>query len=376
MKNKIALYKKLIKDSLVSIKEKSVNSQKYLAKEFLKKPKIIITEKFSSKFKQISLIFNPLLQFQNLQDYFEQKVKSNKDEVVLQQAKFWAEAITWTLIGGTSFGIAWLALAKTEEIVIAQGKLEPKTGVIEVQMPLEGITKEILVKEGDRVEKGQILIHLDTEITEANQISLIETLKINQEILDNLKYLSEEGAASRLQYLQQSNKVQEIKTKLKENEVKMKYQKIISPVNGIVFDMQPKGPGYVARTSEPILKVVPLDKLQAEIEIDSSDIGFISLGKDTDISIDSFPSSDFGVVEGKIIRIGSDALPPAPRINKGYRFPAIIKLNQQNLILKSGKTLPLQAGMSITANIKLRKVSYLQLLLNNFSDKADSIKQL
>ena len=376
MKNKIALYKKLIKDSLVSIKEKSVNSQKYLAKEFLKKQKIIITEKFSSKFKQISLTFNPLLQFQNLQDFFEQKVKSNNDEVVLQQAKFWAEAITWTLIGGTSFGIAWLALAKTEEIVIAQGKLEPKTGVIEVQMPLEGITKEILVKEGDRVEKGQILIHLDTEITEANQISLIETLKINQEILDNLKYLSEEGAASRLQYLQQSNKVQEIKTKLKENEVQMKYQKIISPVNGIVFDMQPKGPGYVARTSEPILKVVPLDKLQAEIEIDSSDIGFISLGKDTDISIDSFPSSDFGVVEGKIIRIGSDALPPDPRINKGYRFPAIIKLNQQNLILKSGKTLPLQAGMSITANIKLRKVSYLQLLLNNFSDKADSIKQL
>ncbi len=376
MKNKIALYKKFIKDSLISIKEKSVNSQKYLAKEFLKKQKIIITEKFSSKIKQISLTFNPLLQFQNLQDFFEQKVKSNNDEVVLQQAKFWAEAITWTLIGGTSFGIAWLALAKTEEIVIAQGKLEPKTGVMEVQMPLEGITKEILVKEGDRVEKGQILIHLDTEITEANQISLIETLKINQEILDNLKYLSEEGAASRIQYLQQSNKVQEIKTKLKENEVQMKYQKIISPVNGIVFDMQPKGPGYVARTSEPILKVVPLDKLQAEIEIDSSDIGFISLGKDTDISIDSFPSSDFGVVEGKIIRIGSDALPPDPRINKGYRFPAIIKLNQQNLILKSGKKLPLQAGMSITANIKLRKVSYLQLLLNNFSDKADSIKQL
>ena len=376
MKNKIALYKKFIKDSLISIKEKSVNSQKYLAKEFLKKQKIIITEKFSSKIKQISLTFNPLLQFQNLQDFFEQKVKSNNDEVVLQQAKFWAEAITWTLIGGTSFGIAWLALAKTEEIVIAQGKLEPKTGVMEVQMPLEGITKEILVKEGDRVEKGQILIHLDTEITEANQISLIETLKINQEILDNLKYLSEKGAASRLQYLQQSNKVQEIQTKLKENEVRMKYQKIISPVNGIVFDMQPKGPGYVARTSEPILKVVPLDKLQAEIEIDSSDIGFISLGKDTDISIDSFPSSDFGVVEGKIIRIGSDALPPDPRINKGYRFPAIIKLNQQNLILKSGKKLPLQAGMSITANIKLRKVSYLQLLLNNFSDKADSIKQL
>ena len=82
------------------------------------------------------------------------------------------------------------------------------------------------------------------------------------------------------------------------------------------------------------------------------------------------------MIEGEIIRIGSDALPPEPRLNKGYRFPAIIKLDNQKLTLKSGKKLPLQAGMSITANIKLRKVSYLQLLLNNFSDKADSIKQL
>ena len=76
--------------------------------------------------------------------------------------------------------------------------------------------------------------------------------EINQQILDSLKYLSEEGAASKIQYLQQANKVQDIKTKIKENEVKIKYQKITSPVNGIIFDMQPKGPGYVARTSQPV----------------------------------------------------------------------------------------------------------------------------
>ena len=32
--------------------------------------------------------------------------------------------------------------------------------------------------------------------------------------------------------------------------------------------------------------------------------------------------------------------------------------------------------MSLTANIKLRKVSYLQLLLGEFKDKADSLKRL
>ena len=59
-----------------------------------------------------------------------------------------------------------------------------------------------------------------------------------------------------------------------------------------------------------------------------------------------------------------------------YRFPAIISLSAQQLELKSGQTLPLQVGMSITSNIKLRKVSYLQLLLGTFQDKVDSLKEI
>ena len=38
--------------------------------------------------------------------------------------------------------------------------------------------------------------------------------------------------------------------------------------------------------------------------------------------------------------------------------------------------LPLQVGMSLTANIKLRKVSYLRLLLGEFQDKAESLQRL
>jgi HlyD family secretion protein len=32
--------------------------------------------------------------------------------------------------------------------------------------------------------------------------------------------------------------------------------------------------------------------------------------------------------------------------------------------------------MSLTANIKLRKVSYLQLMLSSFQDKADALRRL
>ena len=47
------------------------------------------------------------------------------DESILQQGRFWMRTVTWTLIGTSVFGVAWLALARTEEIVVAPGQLEP-----------------------------------------------------------------------------------------------------------------------------------------------------------------------------------------------------------------------------------------------------------
>jgi HlyD family secretion protein len=96
-----------------------------------------------------------------------------------------------------------------------------------------------------------------------------------------------------------------------------------------------------------------------------------------DISIDSYPSTDFGVIEGKVTSIASDALAPDQQEQRQeYSFPVTIQLSKQILQLKSGSKLPLQVGMSLTANIKLRKVSYLQLLLGEFQDKAESLQRL
>ena len=106
---------------------------------------------------------------------------------------------------------------------------------------------------------------------------------------------------------------------------------VIAPENGIVFELQPKGPGYVAQTSQPVLKIVPTENLLAKVDIDSRTIGFVQVGKKVDISIDSFPATDFGVIEGILTKIGSDTLPPDRSQGKGYRYPAEITLNNQYL---------------------------------------------
>jgi len=210
-----------------------------------------------------------------------------------------------------------------------------------------------------------------------------------------------------LQYLQQRNKVKEVQgelakvrvdrqrqlaileqaseqlrgeladlqSRLTELQVNLRYQDIRSPVSGVVFDLKPTGPGFVAQGSEPVMKIVPYNRLKANVEIESNKIGFVREGKPVEISIDSFPSSDFGVLHGTVKRIGSDALPPDER-HTTYRYPAEIQLQAQQLKVKDGTALPLQVGMSLTANIKLRKVSYLQLLLGEFRNKAESLKRV
>ena len=376
------------------------------------------------------------------QTALEQRVASKMhDEAVLQQSRLWMQAITWGLIGTTCFGVAWLSLAKTEEIVVANGKLQPIGSVKEIQMPLGGIAEAILVNDGDRVKAGQVLMRLDTEATEQKRKSLQDSLQLRQqqlalkevesqryanlnqdsintltervqfekEILDRYERLTKVGASAELQYLQQRNTTKEVEGRLRETRldglrqqailgqdmqrikseiaglqsdltetrVTLRYQELRSPVDGVVFDLKPKGPGYSAQSTETVMKIVPFNALEAKVEIPSSDIGFVRTGMAADVSIDSFPATDFGVLQGSVTQVGSDALAPDPATQQTeYRFPARIELASQQLKLKSGQQLPLQPGMSLTANIKLRKVSYLQMLLGGFQDKADSLRRI
>ena len=383
-----------------------------------------------------------MLGFKQGQNALEKAVKSSDhDESVLQQPKHWMRAITWGLIGTTAFGVAWLCLAKTEEIVVATGKLDPLGAVKEIQMPVGGIADEILVEDGDRVTAGQVVMRLDTESSSQQLKSHIQSialkeqqlrlkleelrryqqlndetismlnknLKLELEILSRYEDLAKQGASSELQFLQQRNKVQEVQGQLNQNkveglrqaailnqavqqmkselsdlqakrteaEVTLKYQALRSPVTGVVFDLKPRSTGYAAQGTETVMKIVPFDKLQANVEVPSRDIGFVRVGMPADISIDSFPATDFGVLEGTVKSVGSDALPPDQQKQRDeYRYPTTITLSSQQLKIKSGKQLPLQVGMSLTANIKLRKVTYLQLLLGNFQDKADSLREI
>ena len=52
--------------------------------------------------------------------------------------------------------------------------------------------------------------------------------------------------------------------------------------------MKPCVKGFVAQTSQEVLKIVPNDDLKAKIEIDSRSIGFVKIGQQAAAAIITF----------------------------------------------------------------------------------------
>jgi multidrug efflux pump subunit AcrA (membrane-fusion protein) len=213
-------------------------------------------------------------------------------------------------------------------------------------------------------------------INQANQKSTNEQSTTQNTLLERIAANRKEIASIESQLnqkiLDNEDRLAEISSQLSQNQQTLKYQELRSPVDGIVFDLKPKGTGFVANTSEPVLKIVPNDGLRAEVFVTNKDIGFIEQGMPVDIRIDTFPFSEFGDIKGRIINIGSDALPP-DEVHQYYRFPVTVEMDGQT-IRASGRDIPLQAGMSVTANIITRDRTIMSIFTDQFTRQIDNLK--
>jgi len=78
----------------------------------------------------------------------------------------WIIAATLTI---TALLLAWAALAKIEEITRCQGMVIAKARTQVIQTAIDGVIDEVVVHEGEKVHKGQILVQLERTQAEAAQ---------------------------------------------------------------------------------------------------------------------------------------------------------------------------------------------------------------
>lgn len=73
----------------------------------------------------------------------------------------WGRYLVYLVLLVVVSGIAWAAYFALDEVTVANGKVIPASRGQVVQVLETGILKELKVKEGDQVERGQVLLLLD-----------------------------------------------------------------------------------------------------------------------------------------------------------------------------------------------------------------------
>jgi hemolysin D len=226
---------------------------------------------------------------------------------------------------------------------------------------------EEIIREKARLQSAVIQAQAKLDNTTA-----LDTEELTQRIGQNTQRLAEIDSQISKVMAENTNRIAEIDSQISQSQQMLRYSEIRAPVDGVVFNLKPNAPGFVANSTEPILVIVPNTDLVAQVVITNKDIGFVRPGMEVEVRIDSFPFSEFGDVAGTLESIGSDALPPT-QTQPYYTFPAKIKLKTQTLNTE-GKQIQLQSGMSVSANIKVRDRTVMSIFTDTFAKTSESLK--
>jgi membrane fusion protein, hemolysin D len=77
-------------------------------------------------------------------------------------------AVLYAVLTLVAAALAWAVFARLDIVAVADGKLVPASYLKIVQPAEQGVVKEILVREGQLVKEGQVLIRMDAALTDAD----------------------------------------------------------------------------------------------------------------------------------------------------------------------------------------------------------------
>lgn len=305
--------------------------------------------------------------------------------------------ILLVVLGGNKEEIISVQNEKVEkrtitQVVSATGKINP---VFQVKITAEatGEIVSLLVREGDDVRRGQLLLRIKPDIYEAQKNSAEARLAQTKANLSSTKAqlekveaeykrmqgLFQKGLASdseletsKSTYLQtlgsyesQISMVDQSEAALKEAVETLNKTYIYAPMNGTVsklnVELSERVIGSAFQGTE-LLTVADLSQMEATVDVDENDVVLVSIGDTAKIKVDAFGDKTFN---GLVTQIGNSAIAtglgtqdevvnfeveirlidPDDKIRPGMSCDADIETETKENVL----TVPIQ---SVTARVK------------------------
>jgi len=308
-------------------------------------------------------------------------------------------AIVALVLIGAAAGSAWwfrrstapsvtvetLKMRDLEAVVSASGKIQPKL-FVNISADTSGRVVNLAVNEGDRVKAGQFLMQIDPRslrtrvdsgqaALQGSQAALeqarqsVETARVQlavaQQTLERQQGLWKSQLTTREALDRAENDVRIAQSALSEREKQVHTQevrlgqdraqlasaqydlskvRIESPIDGIVTrrniqEGETAVVGTMNNAGTVLLTIADMSVIQAEVEVDETNIPHVSMGQPATISIDAMPDRTF---KGHVTEIGNSPIQAtgqaAQNTQQATNFKVVVVLDEQVPDVRPGFT--------------------------------------
>ena len=270
---------------------------------------------------------------------------------------------------GTDVTVEKIQKRDLEAIVSASGKIQPKRSV-NISAETMGKVVGLQVEEGDNVKQGQFLLQIDPRnlqtAVNSREASLLASrssieeakrtlentrlaLKTSQDNLRRQTDLFKAGLTTKETYERSQDDVRSRQgdvdrvlqsittqeTRLKNDEANLETARydlnkvrLVSPITGIVTKRNiEEGETVVIGTMNNagtvLLTIADMSVIEAEVEVDETDIPFVALGQPANIKIDAFPDKVF---KAKVTEVGNSPIATAGATTRATNFKVVVTL--------------------------------------------------
>ena len=131
--------------------------------------------------------------------------------------------------------------------------------------------------------------------------------------------------------------------------------------DGFIYNLNNGTSGRVVQSGEVIMELIPTSSpLEVEAKVLNRDIGFVHVGQEVKVKIDSFKFTKYGYIEGVVTNIAKSSILDE---KLGEIYPVLIELKKDTMRIDD-KNIKLIPGMTCSVDIKIGKRRLIEYIIS------------
>jgi len=246
------------------------------------------------------------------------------------------------------------------QIVSATGKIQPETQV-KINAEVSGEIIGLPVKEGDRVKKGQLLVHIKPDAYQAqfdraqaslsyNQANLMKAdadYKRAAELYAKKLIADSDMDLAKANYQSAKASYDQSAASLKEARETLAKTLIYSPMDGVVSqrlaEIGWRVSGSTFTQGTELMTIADLSRMEARVDVGENDVVLVALGDTARIEVDAYPDRKFVGTVTQIANTGK---------TRGAGTQDEVTNFEVRILVPAPSGVYFRPGMSMTADIE------------------------